>query len=152
MRFINKLRLSLVVCVSLFGLIGTSPALAATNQSILPGNGSNDVCSSGSSASSSAVCGQAQNKDNPLTGCPDHCGHGILNDATNIVAIVAGSAAIIIMIVGALRFATSGSDVSTSSRTDTDIENARRSIVSAAVGLVVIVLARFIIDFVLSKL
>jgi len=59
---------------------------------------------------------------------------------------------VIVMIVGALRFASSGSDVSTSSRTDTDIENARRTIGSAVIGLVVIILARTIILFVLSKL
>lgn len=113
-------------------------------------------CSQGNNKDS-AVCQQHNNDRNPLTGCSDNpatsdCGHGILYDAVNIISVIAGGAAVIVMIVGALRFASSGSDVSTNSRTDTDIENARRTIGSAVVGLVVIVLARTVILFVLSKL
>ena len=145
----NRLkRLVLAVIVSLSICLMPATVMA---QDVLTGG---IDCSQGNN-SQSAVC-QQQNKpnskDNPLTGCPSNCGHGILYDATNIISIIAGGAALIVIIVGALRFVTSGSDVSTSSRTDTDIENARRTIGSALVGLVVIVLARTLIFFVLSKL
>ena len=134
-------------------------APAAANAADLFTGGKAGVdCSQGNNRDS-AVCQQKdQNSDrNPLTGCSDNpatsnCGHGILYDATNIISIIAGGAAVIVMIVGALRFASSGSDVSTNSRTDTDIENARRTIGSAVIGLVVIILARTVILFVLSKL
>lgn len=75
-----------------------------------------------------------------------------LTDITNIVAFAGGAAAVIVIIVSALRFITSGSDISTGSRTDTDVENARRSLGGALIGLAVIVLGRTLILFVLGKL
>jgi len=82
----------------------------------------------------------------PLVG-PD----GIIAHITNIIAFVAGAAAIIIIIIGALRFITSGSDVSTGSRTDTDVEDARRAIANAIIGLIVIIMARTLVIYVVSK-
>jgi hypothetical protein len=79
-----------------------------------------------------------------------------LNDTlariTNIVAYAAGAAAVIIIIISALKLITSGSNVSTGSRTDTDVEDARRSLAGAVIGLVVIVLARTLIMYVIGKL
>lgn len=84
---------------------------------------------------------------NPIAG-PD----GILLKVTNIIAYLAGAIAVIMIMVGAIRFITSGSDVSTGSRTDTDVEDARRTIASALVGLAVIVLAKVIITYVVRRL
>lgn len=100
----------------------------------------------------SAVCSSqsqeaANGNTDPLTGS-----NGILAHITNIIAFVAGAAAIIVIIVSALRLATSGSDVSTGSRTDTDVEDARRGIGGAVVGLAIIVLGRILILYVLDKL
>jgi hypothetical protein len=92
-----------------------------------------------------AVCTDNSGKD-PVTGKK-----GVLADVTNVIAFVAGAAAIIVILVSALRFALSGSDISTNSRTDTDVENARHTLVNALIGLAVIVLARQIILFVLGK-
>lgn len=97
----------------------------------------------------SAVCStqeEAAGQGDPLTGP-----NGTLAHITNIVAYVAGAAAIIVIIVSALRFVTAGSDVSTGSRTDTDVEDARRSLAGAVIGLAVIVLARTLILYVLKK-
>jgi hypothetical protein len=87
------------------------------------------------------------NPVNPLTG-PD----GILAGITNVVAWVAGAAAVIIIIISALKFITSGSSTSTGSRTDTDVEDARRSLGNAVIGLVVIVLARTLILYIVKRL
>jgi hypothetical protein len=89
----------------------------------------------------------ANGNPNPLTGSD-----GLLAHITTIVAYAAGAAAIIVIIVSALRFITSGSDVSTGSRTDTDVEDARRSIVGAIIGLIVIVLAHTLIIYILDRL
>lgn len=99
----------------------------------------------GGQNSASAAC-QAKNTD-PLAGP-----NGILIKATNIVAYLGGAIALIMIIVGAIRFITSGSDVSTGSRTDTDVEDARRSIVGALIGLAIIILAKFIITYVIARL
>src|SRR5579884_2553327 len=97
------------------------------------------------SAGSSAVC-QRSNK-NPLFGKDS-----LIIKITNIIAFIAGAAAVIVIIIGALKFVTAGSDVSTGSRTDTDVEDARRSISNAVVGLIVIVLGKFLITYVVGKL
>jgi hypothetical protein len=71
--------------------------------------------------------------------------HGILLDVSRIVAIVAGAAAIIIIIIGGLQLVTSGGDTA-------KVQKARQSIIYAAVGLVVIILAQTIISLVIGHL
>jgi hypothetical protein len=99
---------------------------------------------------SSAACNASSN--NPLAYDPNSGTDGLLIKITDIIAYLAGAIAIIMIIVGAIRLITSGSDVSTGSRTDTDVEDARRSIVSALVGLAIIVLAKSIITYVIKRL
>jgi Type IV secretion system pilin len=76
----------------------------------------------------------------------------LLLNVTDLVAILAGALAVIMIIAGALRYIAAGSDVSTGSRTDTDAEEARRTIATALLGLLVIILARTIIFYVVSRL
>lgn len=76
----------------------------------------------------------------------------LLLNITTVVAYIAGALAVVMIIVGAIQYVTAGSDVSTGSRTDTDAEDARRTIVSALAGLAVIILARTIIFYVVSRL
>lgn len=102
----------------------------------------NNVCGSGSS--DSAVCQTSTPANNPVA-------NEMINIA-NIVAWVGGAAAVIIIIISALKFVTSGSDISTGSRTDTDVEDARRSLAGALIGLIIIVLARTLIVFVLNRI
>ena len=99
-------------------------------------------CDGGSStdSGSSAVCGDKKDKGNPLTGSD-----GLLMKIVNILAIVGGIAAVIVIILAGLRFVQAGGSAE-------DISGARRSMLYACVGIIVIVLARPIIAFVLSKL
>lgn len=66
-----------------------------------------------------------------------------LKNAVNTLLFVAGVAAVIIIVVGAIRFVTSEGDSSQATR-------ARSTVVYAAVGLVVCVAAYAIINFVLG--
>jgi hypothetical protein len=100
-----------------------------------------------SQAGSSTVCQDGKKADNSISG-----NQGILVKITNIVAFIGGAAAIIMIIVAGIRYITSGSDISTGSRTDTDVESAKHTIYNAVIGLIVIVLARTIIVFVLNKI
>jgi hypothetical protein len=68
------------------------------------------------------------------------------------VAYIAGAAAIIMIIISGFRLITSGSNVSTGSRTDTEVEDARRGLANAIIGLAVIVFARTIIIYVVNRL
>lgn len=105
------------------------------------------VCGTGGApkASQSVPC-HTGNSD-PIGG-----NNGILIKVTNIVAYLGGGVAVIMIVAGAIKFITSGSDMSTGSRTDTDVEDARRMIINALVGLAVIILARTIITYVIRNL
>jgi Type IV secretion system pilin len=107
------------------------------------------VCSNGN-AHSSILCTSSPPTDS--NGKPQDPLNTTLASITDIVAYVAGAAAIIVLIISALRLITSGSDVSTGSRTDTDVEDARRSIAGAVIGLIIIVLTRTIIFYLLGRL
>lgn len=91
-------------------------------------------------APDSAICKSQVGPDtNPLSGQ-----NGLLNRITNIVAIVAGFAAIIMVILGGIRFITSGGDPN-------NVKSARNTVLYALIGIIVIVLARMLILFVINE-
>ncbi|HET7320743.1 MAG TPA: hypothetical protein VFI84_04140 [Candidatus Saccharimonadales bacterium] len=92
-----------------------------------------------SKASDSAVCSE-HSSGNPLTG-PD----GVIVKAANIVAIIAGIAAVILIIIGGLKYVTSGGDSNA-------VGSAKNTVLYALVGLVVIAVAKILITFVVSRL
>ena len=63
----------------------------------------------------------------------------------NLVAVIAGAAAVIIIILAGLRYIQSGGN-------SEDVTGARRAIIYAVVGLIFIVLARSLIALVLKGL
>jgi hypothetical protein len=129
----------LLLTIALAGLCllaAPSPASAGTNLY----NGVN--CGK---AQGSAVCTDNGGQDT-LTGR-----HGTLEKVTNVLSYIGGAAAIVMILISAIRFTTSGSDISTNARTDADVENARKSLTNSLIGLAVIALARTIILFILGK-
>lgn len=127
-----------LLLAGLFFTVATSPSVSAFD----PFGG---VDCSGKQAQS-AVCKDKDSGD-PLSG-----ENGVLLKIANIVAYIAGGIAVIMILVGSIRFITSGSDISTNSRTDTDVEAARDTVVNALIGLAVIVLAKLLITFVVTRL
>ena len=91
-------------------------------------------------ASNSTVCAQAsQPTGNPLFG------HGsLLGKATVFIAFIGGIAAIIILIIGGIRYASSAGSPEKAN-------GAKRTIAYALIGLVIIALAEFIVNFVISN-
>jgi Type IV secretion system pilin len=77
---------------------------------------------------------------NPLVG-----DNGLILKIANIIAFIAGAAAVIIILISALRFITAGGDANKAAE-------ARSTLLGAVIGIAVIVLAKVLIDFVLSKL
>jgi hypothetical protein len=90
-------------------------------------------------AGDSAVCQTKGNSADPIAGP-----NGVLIKATNVIAFVAGAAAIFFIIFAGIKYITAQGDPS-------QISNAKTAIIYAFAGLVIIVLARQIISFVLSK-
>jgi hypothetical protein len=98
-----------------------------------------NTCQNAEAQDHSAVCNSQTGKD-PLTGP-----QGILADITNIVSYIAGAAAIIMLVYGSIKYITSGGDAN-------NVKNAKDTVFFALIGIAVIVLARSLILFVLSKL
>lgn len=88
--------------------------------------------------SGSAVC-RGKSTQDPLTGP-----NGVLTTVTNILAWVAGTAAVIFVVVGGIKYITAAG-------APAEVQKAKETIIFALVGVVLIVLARAIITFVLSR-
>lgn len=99
---------------------------------------------SGSNAQS-AVC--TDSKKEKAGGNQDPvAGHGgLLSKVTSIMALIAGIAAVIVILIGSINYLTADGDASKAA-------SARNTVVYALVGLVVIILVRTIIVFVVQKL
>lgn len=93
----------------------------------------------GGVARQSAVC-QDKTRTNPVSGK-----HGLLLKIVRIVGIAAGVAAVIMIIIGGFQYLLSTGDA-------TKAANARNTIIFAAVGLIVVVLAASILSFVINKI
>lgn len=127
---INRLLLALAVLMACW-VAFPAPALAKDLF--------NDTCQNAQASNESAVCNSKTSSD-PLTGS-----NGALAKITNIIAIIAGALAVILIIYGALKYVTSGGDSG-------NVKSAKDTIFYALIGIVVIVVSRTLIVFVLSKL
>lgn len=85
-------------------------------------------------------CTESANKKDPLTGKD-----GVLTKVTNVVAFISGLVAVFIIIIAGGRMVLSRGD-------SAKIVTARQSIIYAIVGLIVILVARTVIIFVLTKI
>ncbi len=90
----------------------------------------------GSAACDSRVSGD----ENPIVG-PD----GVLTNAVKIFSYVAGVAAVIMIIIGGLKFITANGDPNS-------ISSARNTVIYALIGVGVFAAAQLVVRFVISKL
>lgn len=123
--------------IGLFGLISLQPAIVAADDPLFNGDGNSKLCSG--DAVSSAVC-QDRTDKNPLTGSD-----GLLIKIANIISWVAGAAAIIVILVSAIRYITSGGDAG-------KVSSAKGALINATIGLIVIILSRTLIVFILNRI
>ncbi|HSX15599.1 MAG TPA: hypothetical protein VLF40_02305 [Candidatus Saccharimonadales bacterium] len=97
------------------------------------------ACQSDPAAKTSAACGIDNSKD-PLTGP-----HGVLKRITLLLGLIAGIAAVIILILSGFRYIISNGDAQKAA-------SARSSALGAVIGLVIIIASTSIIVFVVGKL
>lgn len=90
-------------------------------------------------AASSDVCQSQSPNENPVSGSD-----GVIIRIVNILAILGGIIAVIIMMVAGIKMILSGGDANR-------VKNSRETIIYAAVGIVVIVVSRSIIIFIINK-
>lgn len=136
------LKILIVVTILLTGYLTSSlnmrgPYAAAADNGLFT-----QVCNNknGSGQGASSVCQDAQNqtanKGNPIAGK-----NGILHKVTLILSLVGGIAAIILLVLSGLTMVTSAGN-------SEKVASARRRIVYAVIGLIVISLAYIIVDYV----
>jgi len=71
--------------------------------------------------------------------------NSIIKDVVNILSFVVGVVAVIMVIVGGLKYITSGGD-------SNSVNSAKNTILYAVIGLVVVALAQIIVRFVLTRI
>lgn len=133
-----KKQLSFIIIglVTLLGALMPVTAMAASN--VFDANGTNDVCGN-KGAYESAAC-SSQRKDNPVVGPK-----GILNHAVHLLGFVGGIAATIVIFVAGIYYVVSEGQ-------SEQVALAKRALIGALVGLVIIILAQAIITYVLDRL
>lgn len=82
---------------------------------------------------------------------PSDCGDtasgtltGIIKSIINIISVIVGVAAVIMLIINGLRFITAGGDANS-------ISSARSGVIYALIGLVIVAMAQIIVRFVLTR-
>jgi cytochrome bd-type quinol oxidase subunit 2 len=70
--------------------------------------------------------------------------NGVITDIVNIFSVIVGIVSVIMIIYGGFRYVTSGGDSG-------NVSSAKNTIIYAVIGLVVVALAQFIVQFVLDK-
>lgn len=121
----------------LFGLFFSATLLASGTLVSAQFNPLEEACESGT-ASDSAICKEANRTDNPVTGTS-----GIIQRVANVLAFVGGVIAVIIIVVAGITMTLSGGDPA-------KVKSSRDAIIYAAIGLLVVVLARSIVIFVIN--
>ncbi|HVA11276.1 MAG TPA: hypothetical protein VNG32_03845 [Candidatus Dormibacteraeota bacterium] len=109
--------------------------LSAQAKDILGSSAECNIPSGGTG--SSAICTGNKPTGNPVI--------NELNGITHIVAFVAGAAAVLLLLVGSIKYITSGGNAE-------KISSAKSTVVYALIGVMVAVLAAAIIEFVLNKI
>lgn len=144
MFLIKKLNYLVITIVLAVSFVSFSASMASTAEAA---NVLKRVCDNAKSKNpgkNPAVCednapGPGAAGD-PLLG-PD----GIIASIINIISIIVGIAAVIMIIIGGFKFVTSGSNPQ-------EVEKAREIIIYAIVGLIVVAIAQTIVRFVLQRL
>jgi hypothetical protein len=130
-------RILLPLLLVSFCIMTTSLSVQAVGKDIL---GPGADCGGNNGTGSSAVCTDTSTVDSTANPIVDR-----LQKITLIIAFVAGAAAILIILVSSIRYITSAGD-------SNQISSAKNAIIYALVGIIVIVLATSIIEFVFSRI
>lgn len=117
-----------------FSLLITAPAFAQENKII------GGLCTGAElevTENPSATCETDSNATEKL--------NDLVRSVINLLSIIVGVIAVIMIIVGGLRYITSGGN-------DTSVTSAKNTILYAVIGLIIVALAQVIVRFVLNQI
>lgn len=127
----KQLKRSLYVMGTAFLLCGVAYP-AATNNYVYAGSPQQEVCEG---MGSGADCG------NPVAGTN---ARNAVVLAINLLSLIGGVIAVIMVIIGGIKYTTSGGDTSKTA-------SAKATIIAALIGLIVVALAQVIVQFVIKN-
>ena len=145
---LKRLRKNLATAVVALGFLALPLAAFALPASVsAQGSGSADgSVTTGGNIQNNLKCGTTLSTEN--TECNVEEGTAKVNDLittiVNIFSIIVGLISVVMIIYGGFRYVTSGGD-------SNNVSNAKNTIIYAIIGLVVVALAQFIVQFVLDK-
>lgn len=119
-------------------VLGTALMMAVLPVSMAVAAPATDICSG--TAKTSAYCNKDKTSTDPIAGP-----NGILINVANLIAIIAGIVLVIMLIVAGIRYITSSGD-------SNGIQKAKDTIMHALIGLIVIVFARTLIAYLVSRI
>lgn len=131
MRIMQNIKLAILSLVMAGGLVFSLALPATVSAQGAAGQAKTDVCEG-----ITAGGGTCDDDGSQLT--------KIIRLVIQILSVIAGIAATIMIVVGGLRYITSGGDAS-------KVSSAKSAIVYAIVGLVIVALAQIIVRFVLAE-
>jgi hypothetical protein len=127
MRYLKQI----LVFVSLLSVITFAPLAYADDSQLF------SACNANAQTKTSPVCQDQGTTKNPV--------NHLIHVTADIIAVVTGIAAVVVIILGGLTMATSGGNTEA-------VANARRRVLYSLVGLVVVALAWTILTFLTNKL
>lgn len=131
MNIVQKIKIAALVLISSFILVGVS----ATAVQAGPFDGSRQEACKGANLSNNGDCksGQASTEL-----------ENAIKFVINLLTIIVGIVAVVLIIINGLKFITSNGDSNA-------ISSAKHGVIYAIVGLIIVALAQVIVRFVLSK-
>ncbi|HEX5798452.1 MAG TPA: hypothetical protein VFX79_03795 [Candidatus Saccharimonadales bacterium] len=138
-----------VFILAVVSLLAPAPAEAQDIKGNLCGGSgfslnSSDQCQGGSSLNADGVCVNAGGAHTPGKCQAERSFSDLVTLVINVLSIVVGIIAVIMVIWGGFKFITSGGDSS-------KVTSARNTIIYAIIGLIIVALAQTIVKFVLAK-
>jgi len=134
MRLFGSLTRRVIIAgLFLIGAIMVSPTVSYAQYNPL-----NEACKGNSNSPSCKA--SSRTTKNPITG-----DNGLILSVANILSVFAAISAVIVMIISGMRMISASGDSQA-------ISKAKKAVLAAAIGLVVIILARSIIAFVVGGL
>jgi len=144
---LKRLRKNLATAVVALGLLALPLAAFALPASVsAQGTGQATGTIEGGSIQSNLKCGttlSTENKDCDVKEGTTKVNE-LITSIVNIFSIIVGLISVVMIIYGGFRYVTSGGD-------SNNVSNAKNTIIYAIIGLVVVALAQFIVQFVLDK-
>ncbi|MEX1058990.1 MAG: pilin [Candidatus Saccharimonadales bacterium] len=130
MSFLSKLLVGLSLAIALL-FVYSAPALAQTSPEITEG-----LCAGANLDVNDPNCDTANDATQKI--------NNLIRKVINLLSLIVGVVAVIMIIIGGLRYITSGGS-------DTGVTSAKNTILYAIIGLIIVALAQLLVRFVLRQ-